>query len=169
MNSTSHHENTVAASHSSDGTLGLVAGAGNGAIAGGLIGAAVAGPVGALLGLAAGTALGAAGGEAAAHIGHELDEEIYGDGLILSDLNQHADDEAFASLTPSQSTFNPADSASLTGLPMSADIYGMNSGWLTDIPDPTSDAEIARQAREDVETLSNVTPNVGEDRQQEDL
>ena len=69
-------ESLVESSEGSDGTLGLVAGAGSGAIAGGLIGAAVGGPAGALLGAAAGGALGAAGGEAAAHIGDDLSDDV---------------------------------------------------------------------------------------------
>lgn len=69
-------ESLVESSEGSDGTLGLVAGAGSGAIAGGLIGSVVGGPAGALLGAAAGGALGAAGGEAASHIGDDLTNDL---------------------------------------------------------------------------------------------
>jgi hypothetical protein len=141
--------------HDSDGTMGLVAGTSMGAIAGGIVGAVLAGPGGALLGVAAGGALGAAGGEAAAHIGNELEEGFHGDGI----LETHATgDDALAGIGTMSGAIGPVAPGEFTGLPMAADIYGVSGGippgdWTEShsaIADVSSDAEIARQARDEV-------------------
>ena len=64
----------VGGHHTSEGTMGEVAGTGAGAISGGVIGAAVGGPVGAVIGAVAGGVLGAKGGEVAHEIGDDHDD-----------------------------------------------------------------------------------------------
>lgn len=134
-------ESLVESSEGSDGTLGLVAGAGSGALAGGLIGGAVGGPAGALLGAAAGGALGAAGGEAAAHIGDDLSDDIPEGDADATDVG----------------LLGIAATGALYGGPMGVDAFGatalpgalggaMVAGMLNE---KTADEQIAEAARAD--------------------
>jgi hypothetical protein len=156
-------------SHGSDGTMGLMAGTGMGAIAGGIVGGVLAGPGGALLGVAAGSALGAAGGEAAAHIGTDLEEEFNSDGPLGETHHAASGDETTAAISPINSALGPVAPGAFTGLPMSADIYGVSGGMLGMVPpqstlapsDVASDDEIARETQ--AEAASAPTQSESED------